>query len=139
MGVRLAASHCQRLCGVLWEKWRNNDTARRRKNEESLPDPQGRLPKEVTFTLRTSEFKGGDRVVWEQPRSLGWAGNGQTRYPGGVRSLWACGWHRVDFILSKCSSKDFWQRQGVTSPERNGMPSPETWTLPGRSCGGPSP
>lgn len=81
--------------------------------EGRLPDPQGGLPKGVTFTHRTSEFKGRDGVVWEQLRGLGWAGNGQTRPPGGARSwgLWVapCG---LDFIPGRCLSKDFQQRQG---------------------------
>lgn len=37
----------------------------RARMEGSLPNPQGGLRKEVTFTHRMSELKGRDRVVWE--------------------------------------------------------------------------
>lgn len=87
----------------------NNDTARTKNEKKASRLPEGSR-RRSRFTLRTSEFKGGDRVVWEQPRSLGWLAvdRPDTQVGRGPVGLWVapCGFY------PKCSSKDFWQRQG---------------------------
>lgn len=58
---------------------------------------------------------------------MGWQWTDQTPRRGEVLvGLWVAPCS-LDFIPSRCLSKDFQQRQGVTSPERDGMPSPEAW------------